>query len=287
MWRLALPRFIERKSLLDAALVTLTVVFGLQELRVLLTGLVFYILDSLGAHTVIPGVYALALFLIAFLAARIYVVLGPKRALLLTSGGLALVRLAEQVIPWPVGDLGLSTIGTALFLLFIPTYLGSSSRSRSDDGMMGRGWSFAVGFLLGIALDTSIKGVFGTLDLSWQRGALTNVIVVAMVVLHGPVLMQVVRGTRNGAIAGGGFRRALPLAALGPILFLQLLLYQNIGQQTALLGWDQPLVFVWLTAGNAAGLVAALALMSAPRHYLSFAGVGLVGLLVILSGGER
>ena len=287
MWRLALPRFIEKKSLLDAALVTLTVVFGLQELRVLLTGLVFYIRDSLGAHTVIPGVYALALFLIAFLAARIYVVLGPKRALLLTSGGLALVRLAEQVIPWPVGDLGLSTIGTALFLLFIPTYLGSSGRSRSDDGMMGRGWSFAVGFLLGIALDTSIKGVFGTLDLSWQRGALTNVIVVAMVVLHGPVLVQVVRGTRNGAIAGGGFRRALPLAALGPILFLQLLLYQNIGQQTALLGWDQPLVFVWLTAGNAAGLAAALAVMSAPRHYLSFAGVGLLGLLVILSGGER
>ena len=153
--------------------------------------------------------------------------------------------------------------------------------------MMGRGWSFAVGFLLGIALDTSIKGVFGTLDLSWQRGALTNVIVVAMVVLHGPVLVQVVRGTRNGAIAGGGFRRALPLAALGPILFLQLLLYQNIGQQTALLGWDQPLVFLWLTAGNAAGLAAALAVMSAPRHYLSFAGVGLVGLLVILSGGER
>ena len=197
MWRLALPRFIERKSLLAAALVTLTVVFGLQELRVLLTGLVFYIRDSLGAHTVIPGVYALALFLIAFLAARIYVVLGPKRALLLTSGGLALVRLAEQVIPWPVGDLGLSTIGTALFLLFIPTYLGSSGRSRSDDGMMGRGWSFAVGFLLGIALDTSIKGVFGTLDLSWQRGALTNVIVVAMVVLHGPVLVQVVRGTKE------------------------------------------------------------------------------------------
>lgn len=105
MWRLALPRFIERKSLLDAALVTLTVVFGLQELRVLLTGLVFYIRDSLGAHTVIPGVHALALFLIAFLAARKYVVLGPKRALLLTSGGLALVRLAEQVIPCPSGTL--------------------------------------------------------------------------------------------------------------------------------------------------------------------------------------
>ena len=287
MSRLALSRFIEGKSLLDTALVTLTVVFGLQELRVLLTGLVFYIRDSLGAHTAIPGVYALALFLIAFLAARIYRLLGPRRALLLTAGGLALARVTEQVVPWPAADLGLSTVGTVLFILFIPIYLTGGSLDSTGDAKMRRGATLAVGLLLGMALDTSLKGVFGTLDMSWQRGAVTNLIVVAMVVLHGGLLTKTARDCIGSGDADGGFRRVLPLAALGPIIFLQLLLYQNIGQQTVLLGWDQPLVFFWLAMGNAVGVAAALAVMRGLRHggWLAVAALG--GLVAILSVGER
>ena len=112
-------------SVRDTLFLALTIVRGLQVLQVLLTGLgFFYIRDSLGAGSIAPGGYALVLFLLAFLAPWVLRILGAKGAFVLTSGGLALVRLVEQVVPWPAVDLGLTTLGTLLFLLFIPLYAG-------------------------------------------------------------------------------------------------------------------------------------------------------------------
>ena len=148
-------RWLYRNSLHEAVFLALTVVFGLQVLRVLLTGLVFHVRESLDAGSFVPGAYALLLFLLAFLAAPVFRSLGHKRALVLTAGGLALVRLVEQLVPWPVVDLGLTTLGTALFLLFIPTYIGHLRGHRE-----GGGHTFATGLLLGIGADTAIKGIF-------------------------------------------------------------------------------------------------------------------------------
>ncbi|MCE2464035.1 MAG: hypothetical protein J4F46_09060 [Dehalococcoidia bacterium] len=181
-------RWLYRNSLYEAVFLALTVVLGLQVLRVLLTGLVFYIRESLDAGSFVPGAYVLLLFLLAFLAARMFRALGRRRALVLTAGGLALVRLVEQLVPWPVVDLGLTTLGTAFFLLFIPTYIG-----HLRDNRLGGGHTFATGLLLGIGADTAIKGVFATLDLSWQPGVLTHVIVIFLVGCHLLLLGRVTR----------------------------------------------------------------------------------------------
>jgi len=88
-----------------------------------------------------------------------------QRALLITGGGVAALRLIEQLNPSPALDVALTSIGTALFLLFIP--LGYEwLRARDLDR------HFAPALLLGLSVDTAIKGAFGTVDLSWLPGAL-------------------------------------------------------------------------------------------------------------------
>ena len=275
-------RWLDRNSLYETAFLALTVVFGLQVLRVLFTGLVFYIRESLDAGSFVPGAYALVLFLLAFLAAPMFRALGHKQALALTSGGLALVRLVEQLVPWPAVDLGLTTLGTVLFLLFIPTYIGHVRGHR-----VGGGHLFAAGLLLGIGADTAIKGVFATLDLSWQPGVVAHVTVIFLIGCHLLLLRSVTREESSEATSNARFVLMAPLVAVGPILFLEALLFQNIGQQTALIGWDQPLVFLWVVMANGVGLAAALGVMARPRlgGWLSLLALG--GLLALLAPGER
>ena len=275
-------RWWESVDLRETALLALTIVLGLQILRVLLTGLVFYLRDSLGAGSIMPGVYALAVFSLAFLAVPVRSHLGPRRTLVLTAGGLALVRFFEQLAPWPVVDLGLTTLGTVLFLVFIPTYIGHIRGSGGQGGHV-----FATGFLLGVGIDTAIKGAFATLDLSWQPGVVTYLIVIFLVGSQWLFLRAVVRSSGEEPPGGAGTLALTPLVALGPILFLEFLLFQNIGQQTALIGWNQPLVFLWIVLGNAVGIVAATIVMARPSYgrvasLLAFSA--LFGLLVL---GER
>ena len=175
-WRALLPGW-HWATLEAVALPALTALVGLQLLRVLLNGLVFYLRDSLGVATSNAGIYALLLFLTAFLAAPLARFVSPRRALVAVVGALAAVRLAEQLVGEPAADLVLSTAGTALFLLSIPFLLGRSA----GGSRLKAGETFAMGLLLGIAADTAIKGASATLDLSWQSGPLAVVVVVATV----------------------------------------------------------------------------------------------------------
>ncbi len=276
-------RWWDRGALRETALLALTVLFGLQLLRVLFAELVFYIRDSLGAGSILPGVFVLALFLLAFLAAPIHKALGPRRALALTAGGLALMRLVEQLVPWPVADLALATAGTGLFFLCIPAYI---SHLRGSQGLEG-GHTFAFGLLLGVGTDTAIKGVFATLDLSWNPGAVTYVVVVFLFACHWLLLRSVMKQGTAEPHGGSGFMESTPLIALGAVLFLQLLLFQNIGQQTALIEWDQPLVFIWIVMANAVGLVAAVGVLARPGFGVWPLAAALAGLFALLALGER
>ena len=78
-----------------------------------------------------------------------------------------------------------------------------------------------------------------------------------------------------------------PLVSLGSILFLELLLFQNIGQQTALIGWDQPLIFIWVAIANLVGLVVAMGVMTRPSYGGRVSALALGGLLALVALGER
>lgn len=276
-------RWLDRPFLKDTALLALAVLFGLQLLRVLLNGLVFYIRDFLGTGPFVPGGYALVLFLGAFLAVVVVKFLGIRGGVMVAAGGLGAARLAEQFVPWPVVDLVLTTVGVLMFLWFVPLY-AARLRGRGASG----GQAFAMGLLLGIAIDTAIKGAFSTLDMSWQPGVASFLLVVFLVGAYMLVLRRVLMEDMPPAMeeASGGLRW-VPLAALGPILFLEFLLFQNIGQQTVLIQWDQPVVFLWVMVGNALGLFAAAAVLARSGSGGRVAVVGLAVLFGLLVVGER
>ena len=273
---------LDRRFLRKTALMALAVVFGLQLFRVLLTGLVFYIRESLGTSSFVPGAYALVLFLGAFLALLLARLLGIRSALAVAAAGTGIARLAEQVVPWPAVDLGLTTAGVLAFLWFVPLY-AARLRGRGPSG----GQAFAMGLLLGIAMDTAIKGAFSTLDMSWQPGAASFLLAAFLVGAYAFLAHRVLAEEAPAAKEDRGRLRWVTLAAMGPLLFLELLLFQNIGQQTALIGWDQPLVFLWIMVGNVLGLFAAGAVLARSVHGGRLAVAGLAGLFALLVIGER
>ena len=79
----------------------------------------------------------------------------------------------------------------------------------------------------------------------------------------------------------------LPYLAFGPALALELLLFQNIAQQTALMGWPQPAVYAWVLGANLAGVAAAVELARSDRP-LPWPVLALLGgLLVSIAWGEH
>ena len=76
----------------------LVVVMGLQMLRLFIGSLTWYLRDTVGLSAVSLAPYAFGTFLIALLAPLLWRVAGPRLALWISAGGLAIVRLIEQVV---------------------------------------------------------------------------------------------------------------------------------------------------------------------------------------------
>ena len=266
----------------EVALTALTFILGLQLLRSLFTELVFYLRDAVGVTTPMLGLYALLLFLIPFASTRIQAVIGTKNALVLVTTGIGLARIAEQVVTTSPFNLALATAGTALFLCFVPMY----TRHLSGQGT-ALGGIFGIGVLLGIAADTALRGALGTLDLSRHDGIWALLLVIILVSLQWTALRSWSR-TSNEPSSSNSFGHSLPLLGLGPIIVLDLLLFQNIGQQTVSTGWAQPTVFAWITLSNAAGiLVGSVAMGYTKRSLWGAAGVlGILLIAIVLTEGS-
>ena len=271
------------QPIINLGLPALTVLFGLQTLRMLLPLIVYYYGVQPGVTTIDMGLYALGVFLAAFLAAALRRLLRPRPTLLLTAGGVALLRLAEQFSTGTRLDLLLTTAGTVLFLFFLPVYLGHVRGQRERGAGV-----YALGLLLGLALDTALHGLAGTYDLSWQPGLPTGLTVLALVLVQLALLAVRLSGVRlslrraqssrltrsphdeawvvrrepTPAASDAGFLASLPFLALGPFLFLQALVFQNVAQLTTLTSWPPPLAFGWIVLGNALALALAAILVT-------------------------
>lgn len=158
----------ERPFFVDIALPAITVLFGLEMLRVLVPGLTWVLGDRFGLGAIELGGIALLVFGTSFLASGLGRLLDQKRAVMATAGGLGLVRLLIQV--WwgdPLVSVALAILGIAAFVTFVPLSL---DRARAE----GRSalTHLILGLLAGLALDTAIHGAFSTYDPIWQRGVL-------------------------------------------------------------------------------------------------------------------
>ncbi|MBP7686388.1 MAG: endonuclease/exonuclease/phosphatase family protein [Thermoflexales bacterium] len=222
----------------------ITVTFGLQLLRVWIAGL-FYYLDEVAnaGYVALVGLAALV-FATVFLADMVRRRLGA-RALLIIGGGVGVARLIEQINQDPGLDLVVTSIGVALCLMFIPILLETLRANQHER-------HFATSIVLGVSIDTAIKGALGTQELSWVPGGLP----LAMV----GVALQLVLLARYRVQSAQSATAHWALMAIGPFLFLELQLFQNIGHATTLTGLSQPLAFELIVLANAFSLVVAEAL---------------------------
>ena len=233
------------KILRALALPALVVAIGLQTSRIFFPSLAWYLKDTVGVGSITLAVYAFGTFLFAFLAAVLRRLAGARLSLLITGGGLAILRLVEQIVFVPQLDLWLSMVGVILFLLFLPIFVGHL-RAQSDRFSAPR---LGYGLLLGLTLDTAIHGATSTLDLSWIPGVVPLLVVALACAL---VLWLLVDETLPGSSQPGeaSWKDALPLIALGPFLTFQALVLQNQGWVSEVAGIQSGLAFTVVMVGN-------------------------------------
>jgi hypothetical protein len=152
------PRAGGRAPLTAAELVlpALTVVSGLQLLRLMMATVVGVYRDRLGAPMTSLALFAFLVVGLGFLAAPVARLLGRRRALVVSAAGVALVRLVVQLVPDPFARWLLAPVGVALFLWFVPLWLARD----------GRGFGLAL--LVGLAADTALAGLGGSWDYAWS-----------------------------------------------------------------------------------------------------------------------
>lgn len=232
--------FLLKKS--GLALTALVVLFGLQTLRLFFPLILFLLRDRFGANSVQVGLYALLVFALGA-ACGVWAVGSERKALRLTVGGLAMVRLAVQL--WwgdPLLDLVLVSFGIILFFGALPLCL--------RDGVLG--------LALGLIIDSALHGAWQSYDLGWRNEFLPALVMgllclTAILLLRGQPLNSP-KAMSNGA-----------LLALGPFLFLQVLLFGNLARLTVLSEWSQAAAFAWILLSQMAALSLALFLTGKVR----------------------
>jgi endonuclease/exonuclease/phosphatase family metal-dependent hydrolase len=258
----------------------LTVMFGLQLLRMLFVGMAVYLSQVQGVSPILVGGVGLAVFLCGLLAPAVRRTLGPRNAPWVVIGSLGVIWLAEKAVSSLAVDLGLSIAGALLFLWSLPLLL----RSRRPGGGHGSAAHVVVAILLGLSADTAVKGVFGTVELSWAQGAAGYAVASCLLAGHGVLLWRLSRDPPRGPKCSPADPTWTYLA-IGPALALQLLLFQNIAQQTVLIGWPQPAVHAWILASNLAAVAVAVELTRrgrrAPRPMLALLGTLLVATVAV------
>jgi endonuclease/exonuclease/phosphatase family metal-dependent hydrolase len=275
---IALRGLVDRRIFLGYILPALVITAGLQTLRVFFPSLAWYLKDTVGLPSTSLAIYALLTFLVGFLAAVLWRLLGPRRSLWLTAGGVALVRLAEQLVSSPPVDLWLSLIGTALFALFLPVWFGHLRAQRGLEA--GPRWAF--GLWLGLSLDTAIKGANGTLDLSWTPGLWTTGTTILLVAL---IFWSLRREPFSAGrpVSENGWGDALALFGLGPFLLIQALIFQNLGWTAEVAGLQAQLAFLMVMIGNLLAILGAIWGFSRPytfRYLLAFVVLAYLGIAI-------
>ena len=259
------------------ALPTLTVTFGLQLLRLMVSTILSVERDRLGAPVPALALFTFGVMLLGFLGAPLERVLGTRRLLAVTAAGVALVRLALQLVPDAMVRWLVAPLGVVLFVWFVPAYLGATRGTKA-------GRRFGVALLVGLALDSALQGLFMSWDYAWRIDAVTVALALA---LAGGQLAALRRLLADRAVAAGPSGAApwalLLLVGVGPALFLEALVLQNIGWQAVLGHRTEARAFLLVMVANLAGIAAGAVVTATRRPPWPVIAAQLLGLGVAMA----
>lgn len=269
--------------LTEVAFGSLTILFGVQMLKVFVPGMFWVLGDRIGISSIYLGLIGLAVFLAAFTAIPLQKLLGKRRLVIITAAGLALARLYIQI--WwgePLFNLILAGIGVIFFFVFLLAWFRDVSSVSY----------FVLSLFGGLILDTAINGIFGTYDPIWQAKLLPILLTVVLIVfqfllLYGTrveskttAVWQVYDQSKREAVRSSS--RPYLLLAIGPFLFLELVVLNNIPRLLAITEWRLPVVFVMMLIAQLAGLALIVWLLTEIRRLSWLWGLGLGFSLVLL-----
>jgi endonuclease/exonuclease/phosphatase family metal-dependent hydrolase len=255
----ALARGVAGVDLGGLALPALTVTFGLQLLRLMVPTILSVERDRLGAPVPALALFAVGVMLLGFLGAPLERVVGTRRLLAVTAAGVALVRLALQLVPDAMVRWLVAPLGVVLFIWFMPAYLGATRGTKA-------GRRLGVALLGGLALDSALQGLFVTWDYAWRIDAVTVALALALAAgqlaaLRGLLADRAVVARPSDAAPWA----PLVLVGVGPALFLEALVLQNIGWQAVLGHRPETWAFLLVMVANLAGIAAGAAVTATGR----------------------
>lgn len=251
-------------TIMTGALTALTLLFGLQLLRVLFPLLVYAVGIEAGASA-FAGIFVI--FASPLLAIPLRRWIKPDYLLLGVAGGVGFLRLLVQAwVGSAMIELGLVGLGVIFFFLFWPVWWHQIHLKNHQD--------LVTGILLGLLLDGFFHGAFRTLDLTWRTGIWELVLLLGLVLGQWILLVM----WTGGEISREPIPPVSPnfTISFGPFLFLQLIVFLNLARLTTLTGWAQPVAFGWLLVCHLAGLV-----VSAQQWVRSHVGVVVCGVLLL------
>lgn len=238
---------------------------GAQSVRFLFGSMAWYLRDTVGIGVIDLIPIALAPFVLGLvfpMLSRWLTVRGATwlAVLLLVAG-----RVVNQVSGSPLIDFWSAAIASWAFVGALPLLLS-----------MGRA-TLTGGVLLGLAIDSAIRGIGNGLDLAYQRGAGAVAAVVGLGVASLYVLWACPTAERTGPPWGPGLR----LVGIGPFLFLQFLILQSQGWTAEMIGADGAQTQLRIALLNVVALVVVARFEgSRPVH---LAAVGIVFAAVVLA----
>ncbi|MCX6009350.1 MAG: endonuclease/exonuclease/phosphatase family protein [Chloroflexi bacterium] len=260
-----------RPLLTELTLTALTVLFGMQVLRVLVPGMFWTLGGRMGWGAMELGIIGFLIFLTGFLAGPLGRLAGNRRLIVITAIGLGTMRLFMQV--WwgePLFNLSLAIVGTILFVIFLPACF-EDARLHGGPAIS----RYTLGLLGGLALDIAINGAFGTYDTVWQVEPLPVLLTLLLVIIQlalivgiTPTIKTISAKSHTTKTNGISIARSFTWLAIGPFLFLELVVFQNIPRMAALTGWPLPIDFGLTLLAQLAGLAVAAWLLSKPRRML-------------------
>jgi len=244
----------KQPAISDILLPALAVLFGIEMMRYFISGMTWILGDRFAVGAFQLGGIAVIIFSIAFLAGPLRHIFGSLRSLLITAGGLGVMRLLTQIqYGEPIVNLVITAVGVALFGMFLSIYL-DSARLRGRVSLS----YLAIGLLLGFLLDAALSGLFNTYDHIYQGGILPLVVTIVLVLIELLLLpIHILDSNEKPANV-----QTLPWLAIGLFFFMEMVIFNNIARLSALTGWVLPIVFMIVLFGQVLGLFLATRLLS-------------------------